>query len=1299
TAQDETDGDLTSAITIVSDVNTSVAGTYSVTYSVTDSDGNAASISRTVIVRDNTLAPLLTLLGADPINLNLNETFTDPGATAQDETDGDLTSAITIVSDVNTSVAATYTVTYSVTDSDGNSASIIRTVIVRDNTLAPVLTLIGADPINLNLNETFTDPGATAQDETDGDLSADITAVSDVNTSVAATYSVTYSVTDSDGNSASISRTVIVRDNTLAPVLTLLGVDPINLNLNETFTDPGATAQDETDGDLTTDITAVSDVNTSVAATYSVTYSVVDSDGNAASIIRTVIVRDNTLAPVLTLLGVDPINLNLNETFTDPGATAQDETDGDLTSAITIVSDVNTSVASTYSVTYSVVDSDGNSASIIRTVIVRDNTLAPVLTLIGADPINLNIGDLFTDPGATAQDETDGDLTSAITAVSDVNTSIAATYTVTYSVTDSDGNAASISRTVIVRDNTLAPVLTLLGADPINLNLNETFTDPGATAQDETDGDLTSAITIVSDVNTSVAATYSVTYSVVDSDGNSASIIRTVIVRDNTLAPVLTLLGTDPINLNIGDLFTDPGATAQDETDGDLTTDITTVSDVNTNVAATYSVTYSVTDSDGNSASLSRTVIVSDAPYEVIVLQSRVSASADDAKERAGSVYLTSADLELVLDNNYLQIIGLRFRNLSIPENAIITRAYIQFQADETDFLLDTQLKIVAEKNNNAATFTSAAYNISSRAKTNASVSWSPAAWDTIGAAGEDQRSSDLTAIVQEIISETGWNSGNAMAFIFTGSGRRVAEAYDGDQAGAPLLYVEYTTELSSSAPVLTLLGADPIPLNLGETFTDPGATALDDNDGDLTADIQTVSDVNTSVAATYTVTYSVTDSDGNSTSISRTVIVRDNSVAPVLTLLGADPINLNLNETFTDPGATAQDETDGDLTSAITAVSDVNTSVAATYTVTYSVIDSDGNGASFSRTVIVHDNTGAPVLTLNGADQITLNLGETFTDPGATAQDETDGDLSADITTVSDVNTSVAATYTVTYSVTDSDGNSASIIRTVIVRDNTVSPVLTLIGADPINLNLGETFTDPGATAQDETDGDLSADVTNVSDVDTSVAATYTVTYSVTDTDGNSASLSRTVIVSDAPYEVTVLQSRVSASADDAKERAGSVYLTSADLELVLDNNYLQIIGLRFRNLSIPANAIITRAYIQFQADETDFLLDTQLNIVAEKNNNAATFTSAAYNISSRSKTNASISWSPAAWDTIGAAGEEQRSSDLTAIVQEIVSETDWNSGNAMAFIFTGSGRRVAEAYDGDQAGAPLLHVEYSTE
>ncbi|RUM66756.1 MAG: hypothetical protein DSZ06_02655, partial [Sulfurospirillum sp.] len=126
------------------------------------------------------------------------------------------------------------------------------------------------------------------------------------------------------------------------------------------------------------------------------------------------------------------------------------------------------------------------------------------------------------------------------------------------------------------------------------------------------DGDITNKITTSGTVNTNKAGTYTITYSVTDSAGNSASVTRTVKVekKPDTTKPTITLKGSNPITITEGDSFTDPGATASDNEDGDITNKITTSGTVNTNKAGTYTITYSVTDSAGNSASITRTVKV-----------------------------------------------------------------------------------------------------------------------------------------------------------------------------------------------------------------------------------------------------------------------------------------------------------------------------------------------------------------------------------------------------------------------------------------------------------------------------------------------------------------------------------------------------------------------------------------------------------------------------------------------------------------------------------------------------------------
>ncbi len=154
------------------------------------------------------------------------------------------------------------------------------------------------------------------------------------------------------------------------------------------------------------------------------------------------------------------------------------------------------------------------------------DTTAPVITLLGDASVTVTVGDTYSDAGATASDDTDGDLTTSIVVDGGtVDTSAAGTYTVTYNVSDAAGNAATqVSRTVVVEaaapSDTTAPVITLLGDASVTVAVGATYSDAGATASDDTDGDLTASIVVDGGaVDTSAAGTYTVTYNVSDAAG------------------------------------------------------------------------------------------------------------------------------------------------------------------------------------------------------------------------------------------------------------------------------------------------------------------------------------------------------------------------------------------------------------------------------------------------------------------------------------------------------------------------------------------------------------------------------------------------------------------------------------------------------------------------------------------------------------------------------------------------------------------------------------------------------------
>ncbi|MFP5370752.1 MAG: PKD domain-containing protein, partial [Actinomycetes bacterium] len=185
------------------------------------------------------------------------------------------------------------------------------------------------------------------------------------------------------------------------------------------------------------------------------------------------------------------------------------------------------------------------------------------------------------------------------------------------------------------------------------------------------------------------------------------------------------------------------------------------------------------------------------------------------------------------------------------------------------------------------------------------------------------------------------------------------------------------------------------------------------------------------------------------------------------------------------------------------------------------------------------------------------------------------------------------------------------------------------------------------------------------------------------------------TVTVSPAPVPSGVLDVRPTAGADDAEERSdGRVTTKNGALTLGRDGSRAQTVGLRFAGIQVPAGARITKAYVQFQADATN-AQSTRLTIVGQAADDPAGFTTAKRNISARPTTAARVSWLPAGWSA-GMRSAAQRTPDLAAVVQEIVSRPGWAKGNAVVLLVSGNGTRVAEAVEAGAAKAPVLHVEF---
>jgi hypothetical protein len=158
--------------------------------------------------------------------------------------------------------------------------------------------------------------------------------------------------------------------------------------------------------------------------------------------------------------------------------------------------------------------------------------------------------------------------------------------------------------------DTTPPVITRIGAATVSHECGNSFTDPGATATDDVDGNITGSIVVGGDTinSNTTPGTYQITYNVMDSSGNAATqVTRTVNVVDTT-EPFLAIVG-GPLTLDCGSTIVDPGATANDDCEGSVTVNADDTG-VDLTTAGTYQITYTATDSAGNTAMAARTVTV-----------------------------------------------------------------------------------------------------------------------------------------------------------------------------------------------------------------------------------------------------------------------------------------------------------------------------------------------------------------------------------------------------------------------------------------------------------------------------------------------------------------------------------------------------------------------------------------------------------------------------------------------------------------------------------------------------------------
>jgi hypothetical protein len=332
------------------------------TYSVTDESLNTINVTQTITVEDVTNPA-----ASNPVAVNVECAADVPAVDIEDVIDeaDNCAGAITVahVSDVSAGFnPEVITRMYSVTDASLNTINVTQTIIVEDVTNPTASNLVA---VNV---ECATDvPAVDIEDVIDeaDNCAGTITVVhvGDVSDGLfnPEVITRTYSVTDASLNTINVTQTIIVED-----VTNPTASNPVAVNVECATDVPAVDIEDVIDeadncaGTIT--VVHVGDVSDGLfnPEVITRTYSVTDASLNTINVTQTITVED-TIIPVTTLVGVNPQIIDINTAYTELGATAIDNCDGNVVVNIDD-SAIDATTVGSYVVTYDVSDSSGNNA-------------------------------------------------------------------------------------------------------------------------------------------------------------------------------------------------------------------------------------------------------------------------------------------------------------------------------------------------------------------------------------------------------------------------------------------------------------------------------------------------------------------------------------------------------------------------------------------------------------------------------------------------------------------------------------------------------------------------------------------------------------------------------------------------------------------------------------------------------------------------------------------------------------------------------------------------------------------------
>jgi hypothetical protein len=1082
-------------------------GPTAITWTATDVYGNTATCTQIVTVED-VENPLITCPTDITVNADAGLCTASAIALGLESTSDNCTVA-TVVNDAPaTFTLGTTMVTWTVTDVEGNSATCNQFVTVVD-TEAPAI----ACPTNVTVPALFGSCNALGV-VLGTPITSDNCTVATVTNNAPVSYplgstTVTWTVTDLAGNSTSCTQTVTVIDTQLPTIACPANVTvPADLGL--------CSASGVVIGSpVTTDNCSVASVTNNAPSTFglgntTVTWTVIDGSTNSSTCTQTVTVLD-TQMPTITCPAAVSVSTDL-ASCTATGVLLGTALTADNCSVLPATNNAPLAFPlGVTTVTWTVVDGSGNSATCAQTVTVND-TEFPAIVCPTNVTVPADLG-LCTASGVALGTST----TSDNCTVASVSNNAPATFTlgattVTWTVVDGTGNAITCNQTVTVIDTQLPTI-----ACPTNVTVPAdlgTCTTIGVALGTPTTADNCSVLPAT---NNGLAVyplgNTMVTWTVVDGSGNSATCMQTITVID-TQMPTITCPVTVTVPADLG-VCTASGVALGSP----ITNDNCSVASVTNNALATYplgntTVIWTVVDGSGNVSTCSQTVTVVDTQSPIVTCPSAITVPADLGSCTATGVVLgTPSVVEncsvASVTNNAPAVYPLGVTTViwTVIDGSGNTTFCTQFVT-----ITDTQMPTIV-----------CAANVTV-----------PAGAGTCVATGVV-----LTIPTTTDNCSVASVTNNAPAVYPLGNTAVTWTVTDG--SGNTATCTQVVTVIDTQLPTIACPANVVIASNAGTCVATGVVLGTP-----VTTDNCSVASVTNNAPSTFplgttNVTWTVVDGSGNIQTCVQTVTVEDTQaptiVCPSDVTVSAAGGTCSATTVALGTPTTADNCSVASVTNNAPAIFPLGATV-----VTWTVVDGSGNLSTCTQTVTVVDNQN-PIIACPFPVAVTTDLGSCDATGVVLGTPTTADNCSiASVTNNAPVAFGIGTT-TVVWTVTDGSGNTATCTQTVTVTDIEL-PTITC----PANVTVAAATGSCSATGV-VLGSPITADNCTVASVSNDAPSVYglgttTVTWTVVDGSGNVSTCTQTVTVTDTELPTIACPSNVTVAADLGSCLASGVVL-----------------------------------------------------------------------------------------------------------------------------------------------------------